>query len=260
MYRRIAPPQHFSKTMPPPLNKLDKFRDFQQARLSHHAAIERRLLKELLIEHKPLAIDFAQRQATTCPEDLEDLIQLAMIGLAKAVQRFDPELGNAFSSFAERWIRGEILHHVRDNWSGAKIPRRQVEKHGEVLRTQRNFAKAGRQLTTEEIAVAIGMSAEQWRDLEGGMRRIPMLSFDGGVTGVALRMPEEDHREELRNEVCRQVADLEAPTRLYVMDKFFRGLDEGTIARNYNVATEAVAQAIAGALVVLAKRIDLEAF
>lgn len=243
--------------MPPPV---DKFRDFQQARLSHHAAIERRLLKELLIENRPLAIAFAQRQGATCSEDLEDLTQLAMMGLAKAIQKFDPDMGNAFSSFAERWIRGEILHHVRDNWNGAKIPRRQVERHGEVLRIQRNFAKAGREVTTEQIAVAIGMSAEQWRDLEGGMRRTPMLSFDGGVTGVALRMPEEDHREELRNEVCRQVAELEAPTRLYVMDKFFRGLDEGTIARNYNVAVEAVAGAIEGALAALGNKIDLEAF
>lgn len=243
--------------MPPPVAK---FREFQQARLSHQAAIERRLLKELLIEHKPLAIAFAQRQAATCPEDLEDLTQLAMIGLVKAIERFNPDLGNAFSSYAERLIRGEILHHVRDHWNGAKIPRRQVEKHGEVLRTQRNFAKAGREVSTEQIAVAIGLSAEQWRDLETGMRRTPMLSFDGGVTGVSLRMPEEDHREELRSEVCRQVAEIESPARLYVIDKFFRGLDEGTIARNYDVATEAVAGAIARALVVLGGKIDLEAF
>jgi RNA polymerase sigma-B factor len=250
--------QRFIKTMSPPTDKYPKFREFREARANHHTAIAQRLLTELLKEHRPLAIAFAQRRAASCPEDLEDLKQLTMMGLVKAIERFDPDLGNAFSSYAERWINGEVLHHIRDRWSGAKIPRRQVEKHGEVLRTHRKMTAAGREMTLEQVAIGLGMDGAAWRELSDGMARQPMLSFDGGLTGVALRMPEDDHREELHAELRQQVAALESPGRLYVMDRFFRGMDDGAIARNYGVSTAEVERAIGEALGVLERRIKLE--
>jgi RNA polymerase sigma-B factor len=64
-----------------------------------------------------VALDFCQSA------ELDDLKQVGCIGLMKAVRRFRPELGNAFSSFAIPYIRGEIQHYLRDRIPLIRPPR-----------------------------------------------------------------------------------------------------------------------------------------
>lgn len=103
------------------LDDLELFREF--------AATKRRAVRNQLVErHMGLATHISQRFARAGRHD-EDLRQVAMIGLVKAVDRFDPEYGVAFSSFAGRTIEGELKRHFRDaSWS-VKVPRRAKELH-----------------------------------------------------------------------------------------------------------------------------------
>lgn len=63
-------------------------------------------------------------------DERDDLIQVGYIGLIKASERFDPTLGHSFSSFASPWIKGEILHYLRDKAGLIRIPRGMCRSYG----------------------------------------------------------------------------------------------------------------------------------
>jgi len=72
--------------------------------------------------HLPLAASLARRFASS-PEPLEDLVQIATVGLLKAVDRFRPELGHPFPAFAVPTILGELQRHHRDRGWPVRVPR-----------------------------------------------------------------------------------------------------------------------------------------
>ncbi|MDR9403946.1 MAG: sigma-70 family RNA polymerase sigma factor, partial [Halothece sp. Uz-M2-17] len=69
----------------------------------------------------------AHHWVNQCNESYEDLIQVGCMGLIRAIERFELSKGNAFSSFAVPYIRGEIQHYLRDRSTSVKIPRRWLE-------------------------------------------------------------------------------------------------------------------------------------
>ena len=106
------------------LDDLRLFREFA-------ATKKRRLRNQLVERHMGLAAHIAKRYSRAGRRD-DDLRQVAMIGLVKAVDRFDPEYGAAFSSFAGRTIEGELKRHFRDASWAVKVPRSAKELHLQV--------------------------------------------------------------------------------------------------------------------------------
>ncbi|HEV2998660.1 MAG TPA: sigma-70 family RNA polymerase sigma factor, partial [Solirubrobacteraceae bacterium] len=98
--------------------------------------------RELLVErYLPLARRLARRYQNT-EGSLEDLVQVASIGLLKATDRFDPKRGIAFSSYAVPTILGELKRHFRDRTWSVRVPRELQEL---VLRVDHAIAqRAGR--------------------------------------------------------------------------------------------------------------------
>ncbi len=83
----------------------------------------------------------------------DDLHQVALLALVKAVDRFDPEVGAAFTSFAGRTIEGEIKRHFRDATWALKVPRSAKELHLKVRRASDDLsATLGRAPTVPEVA------------------------------------------------------------------------------------------------------------
>src|SRR3954452_20249614 len=108
----------------------------------------------------PLAKRLAHRYATP-GESMDDLLQVASIGLIKAVDRFDPSRGAAFSSFAVPCILGEIRRHFRDHGWAAHVPRGLQERaHKAQVATERLTGRLGRSPTASEIAAATGEPLE----------------------------------------------------------------------------------------------------
>lgn len=116
--------------------------------------------REGLIEsHLGLVRTIARRYAGRGAE-LDDLVQVGAVGLIKASNRFDPERGVAFATFAAPVIEGEIRHHVRDRTSSLRIPRKLERVGAQVRRHQTELASTlGRQPTPDEIAAALGIDA-----------------------------------------------------------------------------------------------------
>jgi RNA polymerase sigma-B factor len=118
--------------------------------------------REQLVERfLPLAKRLAQRYSRG-GEPLEDLVQVASLGLLKAIDRFDPERGTAFSTFAVPTIAGELKRYFRDKGWAVRVPRDLQELALQVDRmVDRLTRELGRAPTVSEIADELGLTDEQ---------------------------------------------------------------------------------------------------
>jgi RNA polymerase sigma-B factor len=118
-------------------------------------------LRERLVEtYLPLARTIARRyESPRVPR--EDLVQVAAIGLMKAIDRYDPARGVAFSSYAVPTMVGEVQRHFRDHTWGVKPPRDLQERAQRVLTVNSAMsAELGRPPGAGEIAERLGISLE----------------------------------------------------------------------------------------------------
>jgi RNA polymerase sigma-B factor len=118
--------------------------------------------RDALVERfLPLATRLARRYHRGA-EPLDDLLQVASVGLLKAVDRFDPDRGTAFSSFAVPTIAGELKRHFRENGWAVRVPRELQELSQRVgTTTERLVHELGRAPSVAEIANDLGITSEQ---------------------------------------------------------------------------------------------------
>lgn len=117
--------------------------------------------RERMIErYLPLADSLARRYRHTS-EPLDDLTQVARLGLLKAVDRWDPDRGNAFSTFAVPTITGELQRHFRDRTWTIRPPRDLQELYIRVKRVRAQlYTELGREPNARDVAGAIGCDTE----------------------------------------------------------------------------------------------------
>jgi RNA polymerase sigma-B factor len=126
----------------------------------------------------PLARQLARRYASS-NEPLDDLVQVASLGLLKAIDRFDPTRATAFSSFAVPTILGELRRHFRDKGWSLRVPRDLQELAVRVDRVTDDLeSELGRAPTSDEIARRIGVSTERVLDAREASAAYRAVSLD----------------------------------------------------------------------------------
>ena len=126
----------------------------------------------------PLARSLARRYHRG-EEPLEDLEQVAALGLLKAIRRFDPDRGSAFASFAVPTIVGELRRHFRDKGWAIRVPRDlqelalAVQRKVDVMTTE-----AGRPPTVEQLASSLGRDIEDVLEAREALRAMRPASLD----------------------------------------------------------------------------------
>ena len=153
----------------------------------YHREGDRAAREALVQRFLPLARQLARRYQRGS-EPLDDLIQVASLGLLKAIDRFDPERPSAFSSFAVPTILGELKRHFRDRGWSVRVPRDLQEMAVRVERVAEELSRSlGRAPTPDEIAEHVGATTEQVLDAREAA---------GAYRAVSLDRPRDDDEDE----------------------------------------------------------------
>ncbi len=130
----------------------------------YRASGDRGVRNQLIDQHRWLAIHCAKRFADK-GEPLDDLVQVAMLGVLKSVERFDPDYGAAFATFAVPTIVGELRRHFRDTTWAVHVPRRARDlQHTVKVAVDELGQLLGRSPTVAEIAGQAGVTEEDVLD------------------------------------------------------------------------------------------------
>ena len=215
---------------------LRKLRDTQDPRLREYFIGQH----EGLVRH--VAKDYADSG-----EPVEDLVSVGMIGLIHAVDRFDPERGVKFATFAVPTIRGEIRRYFRDHTWGIRVPRRIQELSLRAREAQDNWARArGRVPTYPELALALNVMQEDLVEaLEVG-RQYESVSLeataedaDGDRPTAADRAGEEDQDLESlpqRDQLARALRRLPSRERVVIVMRFFNDLSQQEVGKRLGIS------------------------
>src|SRR5579864_6626615 len=210
------------------------------------AAYER-LREELVVAHlnlvRFLALKFSNRG-----ESLEDLTQVGMLGLLKAIDRFDTERGVEFTTYATPTIVGEIKRYFRDKGWAVKVPRRLQELNLAVNRAVEKLSvKMGRSPTVGELAEHLGASDEEILEAQELGQAYNLLSLDTelsnegdkksqtladyiGTTDAGLALLEDKANLERAFEV------LTGRERVILYLRFYESVSQTEIAKRLNVS------------------------
>jgi RNA polymerase sigma-B factor len=222
---------------------------------------QRRLRDELVEEHAGLARLLARRFANR-GETTDDLVQVALVGLLKAVERFDPGRGFQFSTFATPTILGELKRHFRDHGWAVRVPRSVQDLRLELGRIVAALGQErGQSPTPAEVAERAGVSEEEVLEAmeAGSLYRLssldqPASHDDKEANGLAARLGDDDpgfeqieHRAEL-DELLGTLPDRE---RRIVELRFFEGMTQSEIAERVGVSQMHVSRLLTRSLELL---------
>jgi RNA polymerase sigma-B factor len=203
------------------------------------------LRDELVVAHMGLAAYLARRFANR-GQPLDDLIQVASLGLLKAVERFDPKLGIEFSTYATTTIVGELKRHLRDRGWAVRAPRRMQELYltlsqvvdtlGQELGRSPNIAELANELQVSEEDVLEALEAGQayrFASLD-----VPRADTDAPEP-LGERLGQEDvdlARAEERATLVPLLEQLSSRQREVVELRFFEGMTQTEIARHLGIS------------------------
>ncbi len=158
---------------------------------------------ELIERFLPLARKLARRYVPSS-EPYEDLVQVASLGLVKAVERFDPDRGFAFTSFAVPTIVGELKRYFRDTGWALHVDRGAQERARRVVDAQHEIiGRTGRMPTIDELAQFLELSQEevldglQTADAYGAVSLDAPVGDEDGTPSRLEAIGDEDERLEL---------------------------------------------------------------
>ncbi len=151
----------------------------------YHADGDEQAREQLVERFLPLARQLARRYQRA-GEPLDDLQQVASLGLIKAIDHFDPEREIAFSSYAVPTILGEIKRYFRDRTWAVRVPRDLQELSLSVDRAVGELAESlRRQPSVAEIAVAIDAEEEEVLEALQAGAAYRAVSFDAPRSGAS---------------------------------------------------------------------------
>jgi RNA polymerase sigma-B factor len=201
----------------------------------------------IIQQFKPFAYSLAGRFARRGVQD-EDLVQVALLGLVKAVDRFDASADVRFITFATPTILGELRRYFRDCSWRVHVPRGLQERVGRVARAERDLAgQLGRSPTNSEIARRLKLREDEVLEALSLAETSRPLSLDAvlevGQAGSPVSLEESFGAEDmaLQSAECRvsvnqELRRLAEPLRELLQLRYFDHLSQRQVARRLGVS------------------------
>lgn len=232
----------------------------------HRRRPDPRLREHVIEQYMPLARRLASRYHRG-QEPLDDLMQVAYVGLVKAVDRFDPSIGTRFSSFAIPTISGELRRHFRDTAWTLHVPRGVQEAVLDVARAASVLShQLGRPPTVSELAEATDLDVEAVTDALHARSVQDVTSLDQpragaeeGDTTVAELVGDEDVRIDLvdhRVTVSPLIRALPQREREILFMRFARDMTQTEIAERVGCSQMQVSRLLRRAIARLSQVSD----
>ena len=235
---------------------LDLFREYRR---TGDRAIRNRLVEAHL--------DLARREAMRLSgrgEPVDDLVQVARLGILKAVERFDPELGVPFSAFARPTVAGELRRHFRDTTWTVHVPRSLKDLHSGLGKASAALAgRLGRNPTAAELAADVGYDVEvvlEALELRSAYRPTS-ISAPLDADGATLDPPTDDDREDVDHAVDSVVvrelmSELGQRERTILYLRYFGQLSQSEIAERVGISQVHVSRLLRSSLAALRARVE----
>lgn len=227
-----------------------KFKAFAESR-------DPTLRGELIETHLGLA-EYLARRFSNRGEPLDDLVQVASLGLLKAVDRFDPAREVEFSTYATHTIVGELKRHFRDKGWAVRAPRRMQELYLRLGKTIETLShEIGRSPTIAELAANAQVSEEEVLEaLEAGQAyRFTSLDAprpgddDSGSIGSHLGQEDTGLIDAERRAELSPLLEMLSPREQTILQlRFFSGLTQSEIAAQLGISQMHVSRLLARSL------------
>jgi RNA polymerase sigma-B factor len=193
-----------SRVAPKDARELSKL-FFQQLAVLEEGTPEHQYARNTLIEMNMSLVRFAAgRFRSRGPEEMEDIVQVGMIGLIKAIDRFELSREVEFTSFAIPYIVGEIKRFFRDTTWAVHVPRRLQEARVQMARaTEELRSRLGRTPTVKELSELMSLPEDEVREARLAANGYNSASLDATINGS------EDGEAALQDFIGTQDTDLE---------------------------------------------------
>jgi RNA polymerase sigma-B factor len=214
--------------------------------------------EELVRLFYPL-VEYLARRFRSRGEPLDDLTQVASIGLIKAIDRFEPERGVKFSTYAVPTIIGELKRHFRDTGWAMRVPRR-LQERALLLRTVVSdaYQELGRSPTIAEIGTRANLTDEEVLEAMETMHAHSVESLDAPIdedeNSSMQTLGSEDETLELLEgwaNVAPLLRTLPERERLLLYYRFVAGMPQSQIAQKLGISQMHVSRLLARTLQML---------
>jgi RNA polymerase sigma-B factor len=192
-------------------------------------------------------------------EPMEDLVQVATVGLIEAVDRFDASRGTAFRNFAGATIAGELKHHFRDKGWSVRVSRRAQELHHEIRQVEPELTqRLGRVPTVADLAEHLDLTEDEVRAARGVGNAYTARSLnwraDDEAAEIGELLGDEDSAIDLvadRESLRLAIRGLPETLKLVLALRFFENLTQSQIAGAIGVSQMHVSRLIRRAVAIL---------
>jgi RNA polymerase sigma-B factor len=213
--------------------------------------------ERLVRRYESLVRSCAQRYRHS-PESPEELMQVGYVGLLKAINNFDPDLGSGLASYAQPCITGEIKRHFRDKRWHVHVKRSTQELRLELCRVRAELTQQlSRAPRDEELAQRLGISGEDLRDAQRADLAFQASSLDAPRPGgpdpgnladlLGADDPQLEHTLDMES-VWAHWAELPEREQRLLMMRFYGNLTQAEIGDRLGISQMHVSRLLAGAL------------
>jgi RNA polymerase sigma-B factor len=217
---------------------------------------ERERIREQLVNAYHDFVYFLARKFQNRGEPLDDIVQVGYLGLIKAIERFDPDLGYEFTTFATLTVAGEIKRHFRDKGWTVRVPRRLQELRAALSSATAELTQAlGRSPTVAELARQLEIGEEEVLEGLESANAYTAVSIEAsdGEGGLSVADTLGDYDEalegvEYRESIKPLLASLAPRERRILMLRFFSNQTQSQIAADLGISQMHVSRLLARTL------------